>query len=105
MPQNREPQNRLITVSEENGNHVCVPTHTHVKSLDTVSWQSAGSIEVTFVGDTPFKDGLGPFLNNGRQTVREKPHLEKGESQTFQPVIRLNGKLLKTIGDIIFEGG
>ena len=95
--------NKEITVSEKNGRHVCHQTHTHVHSGDTVTWSSAGEIIIKFTGETPFMEGLGPFVNNQIQTVEPKPPVKKGH--VFQPAITLNGKLLPTEGDIIFDGG
>ncbi len=97
--------NKKIKVSKKDGRHVCEATHTHVRGGDTVEWVSvtAATIKVEFAEKTPFEEGPGPFVGDSIQTVRHEPPLEK--KQTFQPAIVLDGQLLPTTGDIIFEGG
>ena len=95
--------NKKIKVSKKDGRHVCEPTHTHVSPGDKIQWVSDGTIAIEFAGETPFEEGRGPFIGDGIQTVRQAPPLKKG--LTFQPAIVLDGQLLPTTGDIIFDGG
>lgn len=97
---------KKITVSKKDNKHVCELTHTHVRTGDKVKWVNAtgGTIAIEFSGETPFDEGKGPFIGSEAiQTVRHGPPLKPG--QTFQPAIVLDGQLLPTTGDIIFDGG
>src|SRR5262245_21262346 len=99
----------IIKVREENGIHKCDPTHTTVKPGDIVVWEAADrkdTLILFFPGDTPFEDhhpvhdGHGPIHDRQDFTVRKNvPH-----NTTFVPMIFLNGKVLKTEGDIQTNG-
>jgi hypothetical protein len=58
---------------------------------------------VNFKGGTPFMEGPGPFGKDDVHTVLNKPPLK--QNQRFQPDFILDGKVLKTEGDIIINGG
>lgn len=79
--------------------HVCDPPVTPVKAGDTVVWDGAVPIEVTFPSGTLlFRQGSGPFRNGQAVTVNSKPPLKKNDK--FTPDIKLNGDVRVTRGDI-----